>query len=670
MFKTNFLAFIAMALAINGCVLSLNDKQEQIEENVNKLLIQMTLEEKVGQMTQVDLNYLDDPNDIKTYHLGSILSGGNSKPKINSPKGWLEMVNGFQEIALEDRLGIPIIYGIDAVHGHNAVLGATVFPHNVGLGATNDSNLVYRINKATAVEVAATGINWTFSPCITIAKDPRWGRFYEGFGQTTELVDGLTKSAVRGYQVQLNEVQNKKVAACAKHFIGDGATLWGTATHQFGMHTFMLDRGDVQLDDKTLRDLYLPPYKTAVAAGVKTIMVSYNSIRGEKCHGSKYLLTDILKDELGFDGFIVSDWAAIDEIPGDYKSDVINSINAGIDMVMVPGVRGTQNQQHYKVFIKHLTEAVREGSVPMNRINDAVRRILKVKMNLGLFDNPFTDDSHLSEVGSAAHRSLAREAVQKSVVLLKNSGLLPLSKSSSITVVGSGANNLGVQNGGWTTDWQGIFKPDYEFLDKNADGTLTKAEYMDQIQKIYEDKFDVSSWRTEFNWADQNEDQELTIEEFNSLTNERVLQPKGTSILYGLMEVAPQAKIIYDPNAVNLSSDDVVIAVVGEYPYAEGCGDDADLSLNKLDQEILDRVYSSGNPLIVIMLSGRPLMLNNHINNWDAFLASFLPGMAGEGIADVVFGDAQPIGKLNFTWPISSAGEGVLFAQGSGLSFD
>ncbi len=670
MSKTNFLAFIAIALTINACVSSLNDKQEQKEENVNKLLMQMTLEEKVGQMTQVDLNYLDDPNDIKTYHLGSILSGGNSKPEINSPKGWLEMVNSFQKIALEGRLGIPIMYGIDAVHGHNAVLGATVFPQNIGLGATNDSNLIYRINKATAVEVAATGIHWTFSPCITIPKDPRWGRFYEGFGQTTELVNGLTKSAVTGYQVQLNKVQNKKIAACAKHFIGDGATSWGTATHKFGMHTFMLDRGDVQLDDQTLRDLYLPPYKTAVTAGVKTIMASYNSIRGEKCHSSKYLLTDILKDELGFDGFIVSDWAAIDEIPGDYKSDVINSINAGIDMVMVPGVRGAQNQQHYKVFIKHLTEAVMEGSVPMNRINDAVRRILKVKMDLGLFDNPFTDDSNLSEVGSTAHRLLAREAVQKSVVILKNSGLLPLSKSSSITVVGSGANNLGVQNGGWTTEWQGIFKPDYQFLDQNADGNLTKAEYMHQIQKIYEDKFEISSWRTQFNQADQNNDQKLTIEEFNSFTNKRVLQPKGTSILNGLIEVAPQAKIFYDPNAVNLSSDAVVIAVVGEYPYAEGCGDNADLSLNKLDQEILDRVYSSGNPLIVIMLSGRPLMIRDHIDNWDAFMASFLPGMAGEGVADVVFGEAQPIGKLNFTWPISSDGEEVLFAQGSGLSFD
>jgi beta-glucosidase-like glycosyl hydrolase len=670
MFKTNFLAFIAVALVISACTSSSNNKQREIDQKVDKLLIQMTLEEKAGQMTQVDVNYLDDPNDIKTYHLGSILSGGNSKPKINSPKGWLEMVNGFQEIALQGRLGIPIIYGVDAVHGHNNVLGATVFPQNLALGAANDSDLVFRINKATAVEVAATGIHWTFSPCITIPKDPRWGRFYEGFGQTTELVDGLTKSAVTGYQVQLTEVQNKQVAACAKHFIGDGATSWGTATRQFGMHTYMLDRGDVQLDDKTLRDLYLPPYKTAIAAGVKTIMASYNSVRGEKCHGSKYLLTDVLKDELGFEGFVVSDWAAIDEIPGDYKSDVINSINAGIDMVMVPGVRGSQEQQHYKVFIKHLIEAVTEGSVPMERIDDAVRRILKVKMELGLFDNPYKDDSHLSEVGSSAHRALAREAVQKSAVLLKNSGLLPLPKSSSITVVGSGANNLGVQNGGWTTKWQGIFKSDYQFLDLNADGTLTSAEYMNQLQKIYEDKFDVSARRSEFNRADQNKDQELSIEEFSFFTNKHVLQPEGTSILNGLKEVAPQAKISYDPNAVSLSSDDVVIAVVGEYPYAEGYGDDADLSLNKLDKEILDRVYASGNPLIVIVLSGRPLIVHDHLDNWDAFLASFLPGMAGEGIADVVFGDAEPSGRLNFTWPISSEGEGVLFAQGSGMSFD
>ena len=280
-------------LSITACTFSSNKKDEQvIAKKVANLLDQMTLAEKVGQMTQIDMRLLDDPRDIKTYHIGSILSGGGAVPKSNTPLGWLEMVNGFQKTALEDRLAIPLIYGVDAVHGHNNVLGATVFPHNLALGAANDADLVYRVNKATATEVAATGIHWTFSPCITVPQDPRWGRFYEGFGQSTELVNGLTAAAVKGYQAQLTEINDKQVAACAKHFIGDGATVWGTGTRIDGLHTYYIDRGDVQLDDKTLREMYLPPYETAIAADVKTIMVSFNSVRGEKCHGSKYLVSD------------------------------------------------------------------------------------------------------------------------------------------------------------------------------------------------------------------------------------------------------------------------------------------------------------------------------------------------------------------------------------------
>ena len=670
MFKPNFLPFILFVLLINACTSSVSNDKKAITQHVDNLVSQMTLAEKVGQMTQVDVRLLDELDDIKTYHIGSILSGGGSAPKSNTPKGWLDMVNALQAIALQDRLGIPLIYGIDAVHGHNNVLGATVFPQNLALGAANDADLVYRINKATAVEVAATGIHWTFSPCITIPQDPRWGRFYEGFGQTTDLVDGLTRAAVTGYQVPLEEVQNKQVAACAKHFIGDGATIWGTATRLDGIHTYMLDRGDVPLDDKTLREIYLPPYKTAIAADVKTIMASFNSVRGEKCHGSKYLLTDLLKDELGFEGFVISDWAGIDEIPGDYKSDVINAINAGIDMVMVPGIMNGQNQQHYKTFIQFLTEAVEEGNVPMSRVDDAVRRILKVKMELGLFKDPYKNEKHLAEVGSDAHRSLAREAVQKSTVVLKNEGLLPLSKAASISVVGSGANNLGVQNGGWTTEWQGFYTPDFAFLDENANDTLTKQEYMRQLQKIYEDKLEVATWSAQFDQVDLDNNQILSAADFTNFKANRILQPDGTSILDGLLEVASSQKISYNPNAIALNSEDVVIAVVGEYPYAEGYGDDGDLRLNAVDREILQRVKASGNSVIVVMLSGRPLLVHDQIDNWDAFVASFLPGMAGEGIADVLFGDAKPQAKLNFTWPTSSDGKGVLFAQGSGKGYN
>ena len=656
-------------IAFTSC--SQTSKQEKsVSKKVDAILSQMTLAEKVGQMTQVDMRLLDSPQDIQTYHIGSILSGGGSAPKTNTPKGWLDMVNGYQKIAMSNRLGIPLIYGIDAVHGHNNVLGATVFPHNLALGASNDADLVYRVNKATAIEVAATGIHWNFSPCITIPQDARWGRFYEGFGQTTDIVDGLTQAAILGYQDRLSGVQNKQVAACAKHFIGDGATVWGTGTRVDGKHTYHIDRGDVQLNDKSLREIYLPPYKTAIAADVKTIMASFNSVRGEKCHGNKYLLTDLLKEELGFAGFVVSDWAGIDEIPGDYKSDVINGINAGIDMVMVPGIMKGQNQQHYKTFIKLLIDAVNEGSVPMERINDAVRRILKVKMEIGLFDDPLIDDSFLSKIGSSEHRALAREAVQKSAVLLKNEGTLPFDKSISITVVGSAANNLGVQNGGWTTDWQGFFTPDFHFLDYNADGVLTNAEYNTQLEKIFENKFNPADWVAYFNEIDPDKNGKVSPADFTAFMANRVLQPSGTTILGGIKKVAPSAKITYEPNANTLPEGDVILAVIGEYPYAEGFGDDADLRLNKADLEVLERAYASGNKVVVLLLSGRPLLVHDMEAQWDAFVASFLPGMAGEGIADVLFGDANPKAKLSFTWPAKADGSGVLYAQGSGEQYN
>ena len=468
----------------------------------------------------------------------------------------------------------------------------------------------------------------------------------------------------------MTEVQNKQVAACAKHFIGDGATVWGSGTRLDGIHTYMLDRGDVQLDDETLREIYLPPYQTAIAADVKTIMASFNSILGEKCHGSSYILTDLLKDELGFKGFVISDWAGIDEIPGDYKSDVINGVNAGIDMVMVPGVMKGQNQKHYKLFIQFLIEAVNEGSVSIERINDAVRRILKVKMEIGLFEDPYMEDTSLDKIGSKEHRALAREAVQKSTVLLTNNNILPLAKNASITVVGSGANNLGVQNGGWTTEWQGFFTPDFPFLDINADGVLTLKEYNGQLQKIYEGKFEVNSWSAYFEEIDLDGDGKVSNMDFTSFMRHRPLQPNGTTVLEGLREVAPDAIITYDPNGLAIPKGDIVVAVVGEYPYAEGFGDDADLRMNKSDLAAIKRIQEAGNPVVVLMLSGRPLMVHEQLEHWDAFVASFLPGMAGEGLADVIFGEFNPQATLGFTWPSSPNGDGVLFKQGSGLNYN
>tara|TARA_Y200000002_G_scaffold284327_1_gene238325 strand:+ start:3720 stop:5738 length:2019 start_codon:yes stop_codon:yes gene_type:complete len=669
-------SFILLTLlSLTACSTLSNDKDASvIAEKVSNILDQMTLAEKVGQMTQVDLRMFDDINDIKTYHIGSVLSGGSGAPKNNTPKDWLDMVNGFQKIAMGNRLAIPIIYGVDAVHGHNNLLGATVFPHNIALGAANDADLVFRVNKATAIEVAATGIHWTFSPCVAVPQDPRWGRFYEGFGQTSEIVNGLTTAAVNGYQALLKDTGGKQVAACAKHFVGDGGTIWGTGTEVDGLHSYLIDQGDVQLEDAALRELHLPPYERAIAADVKTIMVSFSSLRGEKCHGSNLLINDLLKDDLGFKGFVVSDWGGINQIPGDYKSDVINGINAGIDMVMVPGIRQGDSSyaknKHYKTFIKYLIDAVNEGSVSIARIDDAVSRILKVKMEIGLFDNPFIDDAYLDQIGSLKHRALAREAVQKSTILLKNMGSLPLSKNETITVVGSAANNLGIQNGGWTTDWQGIFTPDFAFLDYNADGKLTSKEYYSQLKKVYESKFEKNNWTTNFKEIDLDNDGLVVPEDFTGFMQNRVLQPNGTTILKGILQVAPDANVTYSPNATTIAEGSIVLAVVGEYPYAEGYGDDGDLSLNLADQETLNRVIASGNTLIVLMISGRPLLVHDKVDEFDAFVASFLPGMAGEGIADVLFGDTQPKAKLNFIWPKSSDGLGVLYELGSGLDYD
>ncbi|MFL2572800.1 MAG: glycoside hydrolase family 3 protein [Flavobacteriaceae bacterium] len=669
-------SFILLTLlSLTACSTLSNDKDASvIAEKVSNILDQMTLAEKVGQMTQVDLRMFDDINDIKTYHIGSVLSGGSGAPKNNTPKDWLDMVNGFQKIAMGNRLAIPIIYGVDAVHGHNNLLGATVFPHNIALGAANDADLVFRVNKATAIEVAATGIHWTFSPCVAVPQDPRWGRFYEGFGQTSAIVNGLTTAAVNGYQALLKDTGGKQVAACAKHFVGDGGTIWGTGTEVDGLHSYLIDQGDVQLEDAALRELHLPPYERAIAADVKTIMVSFSSLRGQKCHGSNLLINDLLKDDLGFKGFVVSDWGGINQIPGDYKSDVINGINAGIDMVMVPGIRQGDSSyaknKHYKTFIKYLIDAVNEGSVSIARIDDAVSRILKVKMEIGLFDNPFIDDAYLDQIGSLKHRALAREAVQKSTILLKNMGSLPMSKNETITVVGSAANNLGIQNGGWTTDWQGIFTPDFAFLDYNADGKLTSKEYYSQLKKVYESKFEKNNWTTNFKEIDLDNDGLVVPEDFTGFMQNRVLQPNGTTILKGILQVAPDANVTYSPNATTIAEGSIVLAVVGEYPYAEGYGDDGDLSLNLADQETLNRVIASGNTLIVLMISGRPLLVHDKVDEFDAFVASFLPGMAGEGIADVLFGDTQPKAKLNFIWPKSSDGLGVLYELGSGLDYD
>ncbi|MFB0517529.1 MAG: glycoside hydrolase family 3 protein [Candidatus Neomarinimicrobiota bacterium] len=578
-------------------LLPYQDPNRLVAERVEDLLQRMTLEEKIGQMTQVDRGFIQQPQDISDYYLGSILSGGGSTPAVNAPQAWAKMVNTYQSIALQTRLGIPIIYGIDAVHGHNNVVGAVIFPHNIGMGCTRNPSLVEQAAAITAREVAATGIHWTFSPCIAVPRDERWGRTYEGFGEDPELVASMAFAAVRGYQGTDLSAPGT-ILACAKHFVGDGGTVGGH------------NAGDVQLDEQALRNIHMLGYLEAIRAGVGSVMASYNSWNGQKVHGDHYLLTTVLKEELGFDGFLVSDWGAIDHLPGDYTSDVRISINAGLDMIMVP--------QNYREFIGTLKLLVEQEEVALERIDDAVRRILRIKFRLGLFETPYADIGMSSIVGSEEHRDVARECVRQSLVLLKNEAqLLPLSKNlGRIHVAGKAADNLGYQCGGWTITWQG------------GSGDITE----------------------------------------------------GTTVLEGIRNtVSNSTTVTYSIDGSGAHGADVGIVVVGETPYAEGHGDRTDLSLADEDVSAIMRVKANGIPVVVILISGRPLIISGGLGNWDACLVAWLPGTEGQGVADVLFGDYSPTGKLSFTWPANmdqipinegDTGYYPLFEYGYGLSYE
>ncbi len=406
-------------------------------DRVTDLLSRMTLDEKIGQMTQAERAAIST-SDVTTYRVGSILSGGGSAPATNTPTGWADMYDTFQRAALATPLGIPMIYGLDAVHGNNNVPGSTIFPHNIGLGATRDPALVQQIGRATAEEVTGAGLDWTFAPCLCVARDDRWGRTYESFGETPDLVSSMT-TVVTGLQgTTLGGPAS--VLATAKHFLGDGGTTGG------------VDQGNTQLSEADLRAIHLPGFQAAIARNVGSIMVSFSSWNGVKMSSNKYLLTDVLKNELGFKGFLVSDWAAIDQLDGQTgftAQEVATAINAGLDMIMVPN--------DYKTFIADLKQDVQNGQVPQSRIDDAVSRILLKKFELGLFEHPLSDRSYAGTVGSQAHRDIARQAVRESQVLLKNANnTLPLAKSGGkIFVAGKNADDLGNQSGGWTVSWQG-----------------------------------------------------------------------------------------------------------------------------------------------------------------------------------------------------------------------
>ncbi len=545
----------------------------------------MTLAEKIGQMALVEKNAIT-PTSLTRFAVGGVLSGGGGYPSPNTPVAWAQMVDNFQQAALQTRLGIPMIYGVDAVHGHNNMWGATIFPHEVGLGATRDPELVEKIGRAVAEEMIATGIYWDYAPVVAVPQDIRWGRSYEAYGENTELVSTLATAFIRG--LQTDSLGNPgAVLATPKHYVGDGGTAWGTSSVSGGK----LDEGITEVDEATLRAVHLPPYQAAIAAGAQSIMASFSSWGGLKMHAQHYLLTDVLKGELGFSGFVVSDWQALDKLSPDYYTAIVTGINAGIDMNMVP--------QNYPLFINTLTQAVDAGDVSMERIDDAVRRILRVKFELGLFEHPLSDSSLLSTVNSDAHRALARQAVSESLVLLKNEGqTLPLAKDTpTIFVGGSAADNIGVQSGGWTIEWQG------------GSGDITPGT---TIRRAIEG---VVTDRASVHYSLKGD--------FSDVTN-----ADGSPVVAG-----------------------VGIAVVGEHPYAEWQGDTATLSLSKDDLATIEAMRASSKKLVVILISGRPLIIDHALNMADAFVAAWLPGTRGDGVSDVLFGDQPFTGKLPYTWP-------------------
>ena len=568
------------------------DPSQPVDVRVEDLLKRMTLEEKIGQMTQVEKNSIK-AGDIKKYYIGSILSGGGGSPAKNTTQAWYAMVQGFQNEALSTRLKIPIIYGVDAVHGHGNLQNATIFPHNIGLGATNDPELVEKIGRATAEEMLATGIPWNFAPVLAVVQDVRWGRTYEGYSENTDLVTSLGTAYIKGLQTlqegdSVSQNQTIFTLATPKHYIGDGGTIWGSSRTD----NYMLDQGNVQVPEDVLRKLYLPPYQSAVDSGALSVMASFSSWRELKMHAQRPLLTGVLKDELGFQGFIVSDWQGMDQIdPSNYYNSVVTSVNAGVDMSMVP--------QEYVKFIETMKEAVNKGDIPESRVDEAVRRILRAKFALGLFEQPMPDPKYQATVRSKQHIDLARQAVRESLVLLTNrDNILPLHKDTPVIfVAGEGANDIGLQSGGWTLEWQGKAGNDNE----------------------------------------------------------------GTTIFSGIKAaVKPETRVEYSSDADfsgfkdangNPLVADVGIVVLAEKPYAEGVGDSADLSLNDQEVHLLEQTKKQSKHIIAILLSGRPRVITEQLLLADGWVAAWLPGTEGEGVADVLFGDDPFTGKTAYSWP-------------------
>lgn len=589
------------------------DRDPQIEAQIAALLARMTLEQKIGQMVQADIRSVT-PDDVRKYRLGSVLNGGGAFPGEDKHSGvaaWVALADRYYDASMDTangQLAIPILWGTDAVHGHNNVIGATLFPHNIGLGAAHDPDLIERIGAATAREVAATGLDWTFAPVVAVVRDDRWGRTYESYSEDPQIVREYADRMVRGLQNDASYV-----LATAKHFIGDGGTTDG------------LDRGDTRGNEADLLQLHGQGYVAAINAGVQTVMASYNSWNGLKVHGVEHLLTGVLKQRMGFDGILVSDWDGVDEVQGCSKDKCAQAINAGIDMVMVP--------TDWKNFLGNTLDQVRAEKIPQSRIDDAVTRILRVKLRAGLFERGRPSSRPLANkrevVGAPEHRALARQAVRESLVLLKNEGgLLPLRCKSRVLVAGDGADNIPKQTGGWTVTWQGT---------ENAN--------------------------TDF--------------------------PGATSIYQGISRAvaAGGGKTSLGADGLQSARPDVAVVVFGEDPYAEWFGD-----LRSIDYRgaggpelaLLQQLRQAAVPSVCVFLTGRPLWIEPELAACDAFVVAWLPGTEGAGIADVLFRKANGkvnydfTGKLSFSWPRTAAqtalnrndpGYDPLFPYGFGLKY-
>ena len=562
-------------------------RDAKIEQAIDELLQTMTVEEKVGQVIQPSITSIT-PQEVRDYHIGSVLNGGGGWPgdvRKAKPQDWLTKADSFYEASMQGTHPIPVMWGADAVHGHNNIIGATIFPHNVGLGATRDAQLIRRIGEVTAVEMAVTGLDWDFSPTVAVARDVRWGRSYESYSADPAIVRMCAKNMVAGLQSEPH-----KIFATAKHFLGDGGTAGGK------------DQGDNLSTERDLRDIHLAGYLGAMSSDVQAIMVSFSSWQGDKMHGNRTLLTDVLKDRMKFDGLLVGDWNAHGQVPGCTNGDCPKSFNAGLDIFMVP--------DDWKALYDNTYAEVRDGAIPMSRLDDAVRRILRVKMRAGLFtagkpsSRPLA--GHYEELGSRAHRDVARQAVRESLVLLKNNHrTLPLKSKINVLVAGDGADNIGKQCGGWTITWQG---------DGNSNSDF----------------------------------------------------PGATSIFEGIRRrvVAAGGKARLAVDGSLAENVDVAIVVFGENPYAEFSGDRQDLVYDHpQDLAIVQRLHDAGIRVVSVFLSGRPLWVNPYLNLSDAFVAAWLPGTEGDGVADVLFGANDFRGKLSFPWQ-------KVFPIGYGLTYE